>query len=352
MHHLPSTREEQNVNRVNNASSQSQSNQNNVYDDIEISDNSEFSDIEDSSYDPNFIEEDDSNYNDHISEDSNTVESNVLDSFGVPFFNPAQIIHPRSGDWTPNPQIDKFIALWLKKALDNKTRNKLRAECPRPSISEASTSTPELDPILVKYLQKSGKNPKKGIDRSFKLCQDRLMDLLGPIAKLLDLTENAAVAGTPLDIPTMRGCTQRLMCIFGNVNQSFCTERRRAILTKLDPQLAYLASNESSNPKDNFLFGDQFIKEISKYVGLFSSLDKAQTSLKKVFSSKVFTRAGRSRSRFSGRAQFRGQQRGSFQQDRNYPMPTAQPNPFFPYRGRPWRTRGQRGVTRSRPSAY
>ena len=61
----------------------------------------------------------------------------------------------------------------------------------------------------------------------------------------------------------------------------------------MDPKLAELATLGEGPSADGQLFGDNFIKEISRYVATLSSIDKAQLSLKKVFSQHVFTRSGR-----------------------------------------------------------
>ncbi|XP_056413656.1 uncharacterized protein LOC130356331 [Hyla sarda] len=362
MHPRPSTREEQIDIRVKKTSQQQK-----IYNEVSEYDNNDNDNGDgDDYYDDDDDKSDNSEYNDpsfNIQNtegekidinDPSTSGSDILDELGVPFFNPSQIVHPRSGEWSPNTQLEQFIGFWLNKSLDNRARSKLKAECPRPTISRNATQTPELHPILVRYLLKTGKNPKKGVDRSFKLCQDKVLDLLGPVAKILQISEEAYVSGKPMDTLTVRGWAQRLMCLLGNANQSLSSERRRTVLMKLDPQLAHLANTEPANPTEGLLFGDQNIKEISKYVGLFSGLDKAQSSIKKVYANKVFTRAGKNRCCFSGRnTDYRPQSRGSFIQERpTFTSPVAQPSPFFPYRGRPWRARGQRGFPRSRPAAY
>ncbi|KAJ1093717.1 hypothetical protein NDU88_006809 [Pleurodeles waltl] len=52
-------------------------------------------------------------------------------------------------------------------------------EAPTPKV----TKTPELDPTLVTFLKKSAKDPKKGIDRAWRGCQDKLLDISGPLTK-------------------------------------------------------------------------------------------------------------------------------------------------------------------------
>ncbi|XP_056416230.1 uncharacterized protein LOC130357556 [Hyla sarda] len=293
----------------------------------------------------------------HSSADTSAPRA-ILDSMGIPFFSPENIKHPRSGEWTPMSQVADYVSAWLRKSLDSRNRNKLRAECPRPSLSNNVAMTPELDPILVRYLVKTSKNPKKGIDKSFKAVQDKLLDVLGPMTKILQLAEHAVASGEVIDADILRGWALRAVCLLGNANTAASTERRRSILMRLDPQLTHLATDEPGPPADGLLFGEAFLKNINKYVGLFSGLDKAQSSLKKVGANKVFPRAGRGRGRPSGRAtNYRPYNRGHYMPDRQYYAPVPQPpqpsTPFFPPRGRPWRARGaSRGYPRSRGTGY
>ncbi|XP_056384124.1 uncharacterized protein LOC130277475 [Hyla sarda] len=282
-----------------------------------------------------------------------------VDSLGVPFFSPDDITHPRSGEWTPSPQVSNYIETWLRKSMDRANRSKLRAECPRPSIGNNVAMMPELDPILVKYLLKLGKNPRKGIDKSFKGVQDKLLDVLGPLTKILDLSEQAVASGAPVNAEVLRGWALRAVCMLGNANTAMLAECRRSILMRLDPQLTHLASDEPGPSADGLLFGESFIKNINIFVGLFSSLDKAQSSLKKSSHGKVFNKAGRGRGRPSSRGSYyRPYNRGTvhFVPDRQQyaPAPPTQPvTPFFPTRARPWRARGSaRGYPRSRGAGY
>ncbi|XP_056422373.1 uncharacterized protein LOC130362240 [Hyla sarda] len=340
-HPEPSAREEVNGDGVRTAS-------NRVKADSYMESSNDFSTIDYEDSDP-----EDSVHSQDICEDSDTVSPNpvnqdiILDSNGIPYFDPSQIKPLSSGERVPHPQILKYLNLWIRKGLDKTARNKLRAECPRPTLPLKAAVTPDIDPILIKYLIKSGKNPKKGLDRSFKACQDKFLDLLGPLTKILDLSEEAASTGNPVDVNVLKGLAQRAICMFGNTNAAFCAERRRAILMKLDPQLCHLATSESRTPTDGMLFGESFIKEISKFVRLSSTLDKAQASLK------FFGRAGRSRDHFPSRnSQFRQTQKGPSQTNRpSYPIPYTKPSPFFPTIEGLRKSKGRRDFTRFRPSA-
>ncbi|KAM4723098.1 uncharacterized protein WCC33_009318 [Rhinophrynus dorsalis] len=271
---------------------------------------------------------------------------------GKPLFDPEGIKHPRSAEWTTLPHISQYLENWVRKPMNRATRNKLRAECPRPVIANKVCETPELDTRMVQFITKSGKDPRKGLDRALKSCQDKLLDTLGPLTKIFEISEKALQTNTPIDINFLRGWIQRAICMIGNTNSAIASERRRAILLRIDPKLADMANSEPGPSANGLLFGDSFIKEIGKFVSTFTALDKAQTSLKKVFSPKVFTRAGRGRGRSLGRTQYAQQKfqtppqylhRGQFPQD------TGTQNPFFPSRGRAWRSRSYRRSFRSRP---
>ncbi|XP_056430668.1 uncharacterized protein LOC130369424 [Hyla sarda] len=338
---IPSTREEAQSSRVKKSSFRAKPNSFKVSSSEESAD-SDIGDIDEILY---VSEDSDANHDDPGSQE----ETNLTES-GDTYFDPALICHPRSGEWLPKTKVAEFISQWANKPLDKPSRNKLKAECPRPTLPNNASHTPELDPLIAKFLFKTGNNPKKGVDRSFKSCQDKLMDLLGPLTKILNLAEEASTSDTQVDPETLKGWAQRAICIFGNANASLSNERKRSILLKIDPQLTNLATVEPPNPTKGMLFGDDFIKELNKYVGLFSSLNKAQVSMKKVFSQRVFGKAGRGRGRSSGRSSQSQYHRGSYSHtSQSSGHSSAPPPPFFPYRGRPWRARGHRGFPRSRP---
>ncbi|CAH2247773.1 Hypothetical predicted protein [Pelobates cultripes] len=72
-------------------------------------------------------------------------ENVITDTAGKPLFNPDKIKHPRSAEWV---WIAKYLEYWLRKLLDQTARNKLRAECPRPTLAKKKkvAQTLDLDP--------------------------------------------------------------------------------------------------------------------------------------------------------------------------------------------------------------
>ncbi|KAJ1154512.1 hypothetical protein NDU88_007263 [Pleurodeles waltl] len=89
-------------------------------------------------------------------------------------FEPEDIVHPRSSLWLPPPEVADYVEAHIRHGFDENIRSRLRSECPRPDFPSKVTETPELDPTLVTFLKKSAKDPKKGIDRAWRGCQDKL----------------------------------------------------------------------------------------------------------------------------------------------------------------------------------
>ncbi|KAJ1184984.1 hypothetical protein NDU88_001780 [Pleurodeles waltl] len=102
-------------------------------------------------------------------------------------FSPEDIIHPRSTEWVPMPEVAHYVQDRLRKSFKKEVRNTLRSECPRPSLLGKVAEVPELDPSMATFLRKFAKGPKKGLDRAWRGCQDKLLDVSGPLTKILDL---------------------------------------------------------------------------------------------------------------------------------------------------------------------
>ncbi|XP_044128788.1 uncharacterized protein LOC122922292 [Bufo gargarizans] len=226
----------------------------------------------------------------------NTV-STLVDPSGIPLFDPDSLHHPRSAEWLPVAHVSDYLEHWVRRPLSKEARSKLRAECPRPLIPNKVCDTPSVDPKMTQFLAKTGWNPRKGLDSAIRSCQDKLLDIFGPLAKIFEMAESARADGSPIDPEELTGWIQRAICIAGSTNSSLAIERRKAILFKIDPKLANLALTESGRDAQGLLFGDSFIKDLSRYVGAFTALDKAQSSMRRVFQGRVSTRAGSSRGR-------------------------------------------------------
>ncbi|KAJ1174100.1 hypothetical protein NDU88_005923 [Pleurodeles waltl] len=113
--------------------------------------------------------------------DVHPVSHILVDHAGEPLFDPSLMVHPNSKEWYPSDHVADYVSFFLRHPLDKATRNKLKSECPRPSLPDNITSTPIIDPNMLMFFTKFGKDPKKGVDRAWSGCQDKLLDLVGPL---------------------------------------------------------------------------------------------------------------------------------------------------------------------------
>ncbi|KAJ1173550.1 hypothetical protein NDU88_005381 [Pleurodeles waltl] len=104
------------------------------------------------------------------------------------------------------------------------------------------SDTPEIDPTMVTFMKKFAKDSKKGLDRSWRSCQDKLLDLTGPLTKILEMAFIAKESETPVDTDMLIDLAQRAICQLGNTNCAISSERR-SILMCIDPKLSDLASS-------------------------------------------------------------------------------------------------------------
>ena len=146
-------------------------------------------------------------------------------------FVPEEIEHPNSTDWTPPDEVVEYMDARLRKPLKKEVRSRLRSECPRPLLKGKASETPEIDPTIVTYMGKYSRDPRKGLDRSLKACQDKLLDMSGPLAKILEMGYEAKASGAPLDPDILVGWAQRSICLLGNPNCALSAERRKSIFT-------------------------------------------------------------------------------------------------------------------------
>ncbi|KAJ1197511.1 hypothetical protein NDU88_001368 [Pleurodeles waltl] len=111
-----------------------------------------------------------------------------------------------------------------------------------PSLLGKVADTPDLDPNMATFIKRFSEDPKNGLDRAWKGCQDKLLDISGPLTKILELAVLAKESNTPLSPQTLLEWAQRAVCLLGNANYALSMERRRSFLMRIDPKLAELAN--------------------------------------------------------------------------------------------------------------
>ncbi|KAJ1100730.1 hypothetical protein NDU88_005811 [Pleurodeles waltl] len=77
-------------------------------------------------------------------------------------FDPDNIIHPKSTEWTLYPEVAAYVQSRLRKSFEKDIRNTIRSECPRPALEGKVAETPELDPHMIIFLLKNLQRPQKG----------------------------------------------------------------------------------------------------------------------------------------------------------------------------------------------
>ncbi|XP_078509521.1 uncharacterized protein LOC144769325 [Lissotriton helveticus] len=249
-------------------------------------------------------------------------------------FDPSTIRHPNSTEWLPSHHVGEYITARLRLPLESAVRSRLKSECPKPALPDKITLVPSIDQPLLTFFSKFGKDPRRGVDKAWSTCQDKLLDVVGPLARIFDLAEAARLEGSELSAEEVSMWAQRAFCLLGNANSAITHERCKGLLIKLDPKLSNLAPMDPGPKANGLLFGENLVRELSRFVSTFASLDKAQQTVKKVFAPRVFGRAGRGRGRSSGRPYNQGS-RGSSNNNQDY-----KPQ-FYPQRGRGYRGRGQ-----------
>ncbi|KAJ1187998.1 hypothetical protein NDU88_004763 [Pleurodeles waltl] len=240
-----------------------------------------------------------------LSEDIvHALDASVLQSVNRALAVPLQLIARQIERYalTVPPYVMDYAHACIRKALHKDVRSCFQSERPCPDIPDKVTMPQELDPNLATFLKRSTKDSKKGIDRPWKPCQDKVVDLSVPLCRILDLAVAAKESGSQVNPDTLAGWAQHVLCLLGNANCAISIEQRKSILLRIDLKLADLARGEPGPLADGLLFGNKFIKDLGKFVHTFTALDKAQTSMNKFIWNRVFARAGRLRGRLSSRA--------------------------------------------------
>ncbi|KAJ1135613.1 hypothetical protein NDU88_002051 [Pleurodeles waltl] len=128
-------------------------------------------------------------------------------------FNAEEIVHPHSSSWSSPPEVALYIQEHIRSGFDKEVKARHRAECPRPDLDGKVTDTPEIDPTVVTFMNKWSKDPIKGLDRDWRSCQDKLPDLSGPLAKIMELAFLGKESNAPIDPGILVGWAQELFVI-------------------------------------------------------------------------------------------------------------------------------------------
>ncbi|KAJ1135658.1 hypothetical protein NDU88_002096 [Pleurodeles waltl] len=93
----------------------------------------------------------------------------------------------------PYEDEDYYFEPCMEHVIDSSIQKSLDKEI--SSALQPVAITPEIDATMVTFLKKYNKDPKKGVDRALQACQNKLLDVSGPLAKILELALQAKETG-------------------------------------------------------------------------------------------------------------------------------------------------------------
>ncbi|KAJ1193119.1 hypothetical protein NDU88_002424 [Pleurodeles waltl] len=115
-------------------------------------------------------------------------------------FDPENIFHPHSTEWNTCVEEAHYMKDRLRKGFGHDVRSTLCSECRCSSLLGKVVDTPELDPNMATFIKRFS---KKGPRPSMEGSQDKLLDISGPIMKILELAVQAKETSPPLDLQTV-----------------------------------------------------------------------------------------------------------------------------------------------------
>ncbi|KAJ1200778.1 hypothetical protein NDU88_004599 [Pleurodeles waltl] len=203
---------------------------------------------------------------------------------GSDMLDPNDILYPCFFERVLAEKMANYVAGHPRKPLEEEGHNHLRVKCLYPVLEGKVALTPNIDPKMTTFMAKLIKDPKKDIDwSSWSAYLDMLLDAMGPVTMILGMAEDAKTTGALISLETLLRWAQHAIIILGNTNCALSAEQCHSMLINVDQKLCELVTSERVLLPWG-LSGDPFIKELGKFVNTFTYLDKAQSSIKKVFS--------------------------------------------------------------------
>ncbi|XP_070532416.1 uncharacterized protein [Ptychodera flava] len=179
---------------------------------------------------------------------------------------------PESDDskWNLPTDLQSYVDKHFTKYIKDKTLQKNVLK-PHPVPSSKSLSAPKVDSYIDHLYQARGASIEKGIDRALSQVQQKLLNAMGPLARIWNNLHEvkSAEASPSLDLDETLTLLDQSVLLVGQANVSLNYQRRVSVLTKLtkDPKRtkSILAKHEDILQKPGtHLFGEKFEKVITK----------------------------------------------------------------------------------------
>lgn len=146
-------------------------------------------------------------------------------------------------EWSLAPKVASYIEGQLQKPLDKEVWSCLWAECHRPSLKRKVALTPEIDAKMAPFLGKFVRDSKKGINCSWRSCHGKLLDVVGPLSKILDMAKDARASGSLASPEALSSWAQRAIIFLGNASCASSTQWCRYLLIQIDQKLWELSTS-------------------------------------------------------------------------------------------------------------
>ena len=181
-------------------------------------------------------------------------------------FNP--LVRRKENEWKLSEGQEGFCNQYFSEYVSEVAiKDSILKSVPKPSLAVFNTS--KLDPDIVDLLPHESKTPISMVDGGFRRVQGRLLDTMGPLAKLWSRLEAAKKGSGKCDLNKIMRLAEQAVIMVGQTNVLIIHNRRLNVLSRFlrDGKAAtqILTQNQTvlaKNRKD--LFGSAFYKALHR----------------------------------------------------------------------------------------
>ncbi|XP_042299826.1 collagen alpha-1(XI) chain-like, partial [Sceloporus undulatus] len=178
---------------------------------------------------------------------------------------------PVPKEWTPCEQV---LSFWerCRTVLKKKTRRYMLSTCPRPTLPDRSSETPELNSSVSAMLKPQQQKEIACATRSLHSLQDEVLDMLGPAMTVYEMAEEALAKGEAVDPMELREWARCLVRFIGSINENLTLQRRVVVLGAIHPRLKCVTTKMTSQSTGGLLFAEDKVKLLKEIIKRFPQL--------------------------------------------------------------------------------
>ena len=155
-------------------------------------------------------------------------------------------------------QMTTFLEKHFNKDLDNKSREAILEDYPKPNCS--ALVAPRIDEEAATQMRRNFKNAHFGTEKTLYKIQEQMLKVAGPLACLWADMVNP---NTEVNKEGIALVVQRALVLLGGTSHAISTERRKIAWARINPKLKSLATEEYKDREDR-LFGPGFLEKATK----------------------------------------------------------------------------------------